>query len=477
MNSNVKSATIAGLLGIFLGGVGAHNWYLGEKKKGIIHVSLVGGAILIMLIADAIIPAVFSLRTAFSLAGILAFLNLVSGLLMTGSSFWGFIEGIQILTKGDAGLAQRGFATAANPVAQPASQPMQAVGTAQGSTTMGAGAQSTSVQSGWQGETGNAFNSDGGTESNAEGNANAQNATIQNGTPVNGQPVAQQPKAPMDPAKKKKIIRGVIIGLAAVVVAVVVVVVITIVTRVSYSEAYRVAKEIKPEIAEFYQNTSCKRVLNYVDDQYTDVTTYNEYAAKCLAAGGEVSSLTKKLGETEGVKKNKEIKAQYDKFSEGIEKTLPNQSELEKRLDIYKAWHGFVATEVKTDSTNSEVEAKVAFLTNSGDETLKKYGEGWKERALALTQAYRDYDNLPYTPADAKSAARRKYQDLQSDLKNWVAANKPDVSQLGGLNFDDNTKIYNEWTKLYKLIQTTYEEHYDEKSGDCSELFGEVICD
>lgn len=34
MNTNgFKSATTAGLLGIFLGAVGAHCWYLGDKKK------------------------------------------------------------------------------------------------------------------------------------------------------------------------------------------------------------------------------------------------------------------------------------------------------------------------------------------------------------------------------------------------------------------------------------------------------------
>lgn len=33
MNNNVKSATVAGLLGIFLGSIGAHCWYLGDKRK------------------------------------------------------------------------------------------------------------------------------------------------------------------------------------------------------------------------------------------------------------------------------------------------------------------------------------------------------------------------------------------------------------------------------------------------------------
>ena len=35
-----KSKLIAGLLGIFLGGLGIHDFYLGNTKKGIIHIIL-----------------------------------------------------------------------------------------------------------------------------------------------------------------------------------------------------------------------------------------------------------------------------------------------------------------------------------------------------------------------------------------------------------------------------------------------------
>jgi len=60
---NGKSRITAGLLGIFLGGWGVHNFYLGNTSKGIIQ--------LILTIVT------------FGIAGI-----------------WGFIEGIMILTGG-----------------------------------------------------------------------------------------------------------------------------------------------------------------------------------------------------------------------------------------------------------------------------------------------------------------------------------------------------------------------------------------
>ena len=113
MNQQPKSATTAGLLGIFLGGFGAHNWYLGEKKKGIIHVCMMSGGILVSAVASIILPAVLGPFAALRAAGIIAFLTGIAGLAAAASSIWGLVEGIIILSQGDAGLAAKGFTVAA----------------------------------------------------------------------------------------------------------------------------------------------------------------------------------------------------------------------------------------------------------------------------------------------------------------------------------------------------------------------------
>ena len=64
-NEKPKSKILAGLLGIFLGSVGVHNFYLGYTKKAV-------GQLLITVLSF----------------GILSFV----------SSIWGLIEGIMILT-------------------------------------------------------------------------------------------------------------------------------------------------------------------------------------------------------------------------------------------------------------------------------------------------------------------------------------------------------------------------------------------
>lgn len=70
-----KSKVAAGLLGIFLGTYGVHNFYLGYKKKAIIQVSVTGACLLLSICTFglSVIP-------------------------MMGISIWGLIEGIMILT-------------------------------------------------------------------------------------------------------------------------------------------------------------------------------------------------------------------------------------------------------------------------------------------------------------------------------------------------------------------------------------------
>lgn len=67
-----KSKMAAGLLGIFLGAYGAHNFYLGNKEKAIIQLIL-------------------------AIVGIVTLLLVIGYFILIGVSIWGFIEGILIL--------------------------------------------------------------------------------------------------------------------------------------------------------------------------------------------------------------------------------------------------------------------------------------------------------------------------------------------------------------------------------------------
>ena len=115
MQQNTKSATTAGLLGIFLGSFGAHNWYLGEKGKGIAHVCMMSGGLLIEILASAVLPNVMSITMWVQMAWLFTILGMIAVLAMSASAIWGLVEGIMLLTQGDAGLARKGYAVATMP--------------------------------------------------------------------------------------------------------------------------------------------------------------------------------------------------------------------------------------------------------------------------------------------------------------------------------------------------------------------------
>lgn len=99
-----KSSTVAGLLGIFLGTVGAHNFYLGQKKLGFIHVGLVGGSILLTIISTIVAASQTTVQGLLSGGfgasfGATVILGTISTLVICASGIWGLIEGIMCLTK------------------------------------------------------------------------------------------------------------------------------------------------------------------------------------------------------------------------------------------------------------------------------------------------------------------------------------------------------------------------------------------
>lgn len=106
----VKSATTAGLLGIFLGQYGAHDWYLGKKVKGAIHVALAAAGVILVMVATIIVANVDEFRLSVYGPPAYAFaMYIVAYLVLFGNGIWGLVEGIILLTKGDAGLQAQGY--------------------------------------------------------------------------------------------------------------------------------------------------------------------------------------------------------------------------------------------------------------------------------------------------------------------------------------------------------------------------------
>ncbi len=88
-----KSKVVAGLLGIFLGSIGAHNFYLGYKAKAIWQVAITGGSLVLgFLIIIISIPLAFIIIGYFTM-----FFGYALCFVPAGVGLWGLIEDLMIL--------------------------------------------------------------------------------------------------------------------------------------------------------------------------------------------------------------------------------------------------------------------------------------------------------------------------------------------------------------------------------------------
>ena len=101
-----KSKTTAALLAFFLGGLGIHNFYRGQKGRGFDHLGLVALGIILFIIAIATLVGSVdahgnvpdSASAGVGTAGVLGYLILI------GNSIWAFVEFIMILVSKDGTL-------------------------------------------------------------------------------------------------------------------------------------------------------------------------------------------------------------------------------------------------------------------------------------------------------------------------------------------------------------------------------------
>ncbi|MCR4649472.1 MAG: TM2 domain-containing protein [Lachnospiraceae bacterium] len=88
MEEERKSKVVAGLLGIFLGSLGIHNFYLGYKNKAIWQVALTGGSIVLgTIIVIVSIPLTLIVIDAFTM-----FIGYALYFIPLGVQLWGLVE-------------------------------------------------------------------------------------------------------------------------------------------------------------------------------------------------------------------------------------------------------------------------------------------------------------------------------------------------------------------------------------------------
>ena len=494
-NKETRSATVAGTLGILLGWVGAHNWYLGEKKKGMIHVALASSSLVIEFLVGVIWPSQNSITGLIGTASSIIMLAPIVSLLMFASEIWGIIEAVKILQEGDAGMIRRGFNTSASQGSTQSTSAPQSGFTPQGFAQPAAATQPGFV-----------------SQQNPQAPASTPPASVDHTAPttpttpvtnetqtmqapaqapaqfsVQNTPMSQpnQAKQPMDPKKKTALILGLAIGIG--VLALVIVLTITVVpavTKVDYGETYRAAKNLKKVVKKANSDSHCNNIKSEVNSSHTDMDEYDNYIEKCKIWHKDLvaDDLISELEDTDGVKKNDKISEQFKRFKAEYEALhLGDISEMSKILKTYQAMHNFTYASSKINEmkpTDDGVETAASYLINSGNKTLKTYGEGWRQRYLTYNVANRNYkQSLTTASINELQSLIKAQNNAKSEVENFESTSRPRLEEIAPLPITDAQKMTNEFSKLYDLIKTTYEENYDEESGDCPQVLGEVICE
>jgi hypothetical protein len=185
------------------------------------------------------------------------------------------------------------------------------------------------------------------------------------------------------------------------------------------------------------------------------------------------------LGETDAVKKDKDVKTLYDDFNSAYQEIVTSGEGIDEKLEAYRAMHKYLLVKenvfVNESYRNaSTVSSWAQILIDTDIEEFVTYGEGWKEKLNALADAYYSFSGIMNAEYYEKKANR---DEKLKEYRNYVNDNEPDVKTLFPLKFADRSGFVEKFEDLKDLITTSYEENYDEESGDCAIVFNIVHCE
>ncbi len=254
--------------------------------------------------------------------------------------------------------------------------------------------------------------------------------------------------------------------------------------KVDYSGTYLAAKELKSELQGLRSDTNCDKVIEYVDMQYTAMETYMKYIEGCKVASEGVSdSVVAKVGDTDGVRRDEEIRRRYETLKTSLETAKQGNANVNGVLDVYKIWHEWILAEAAGDNkhaewewTESDLNAASEILTKSDIKEFQEYGKKWLELKKAAAEATSMFFHPDFTQNDLPTLTQNMNQK-QDEFKKWKKENEPDVTDLYPLELVDTAKLYAKFEEFYNYIRDTYEKNYNTEVRGCTEFVTSVKCD
>lgn len=254
--------------------------------------------------------------------------------------------------------------------------------------------------------------------------------------------------------------------------------------KIDYSGAYLAAKDLRTEMQKLRSDSNCDKVIEYVDNQYTSKDTYAKYIDGCRTAGEGVSmDVVNKVGDTEGVLRDNEVRKRYDILVIAIKTAKEGNSDVEKLLKIYTLWHSWILAEADGnishndwDWTESDLKNATDILTESGISEFEEYGEKWLELKTEAAKAY--YANYHIDPGQTNlTEIYNNMVTAQNAFSEYKKENEPDIKELYPLELIDMAKLYSKFEDFYDYLRETYQNNYNQTVGGCKEFVNSIVCD
>ena len=256
-------------------------------------------------------------------------------------------------------------------------------------------------------------------------------------------------------AKKNQKSKGLIFGIAGgavVVVAAIVVAVVMLTGKPDYNKSYEEVKELYAKLKTFTNGSACEKLSNEGAESDVSEETLKGYISECKNEVKEVSEINRKLGATSGVKKDETLKKKFDDYDAKWQTLVSNEDGLEKDLQAYIAMHQFIVKADEIDvSSNPEGMLEMGdVLINSGNESLKKYGEAWNENARAVIDAVKKYQSA--SSASDRSKYRTELLNAVDKMEDFLDDDSL-LQESTNFNEDNADAMIDAFEDLYKSIQ------------------------
>lgn len=251
-------------------------------------------------------------------------------------------------------------------------------------------------------------------------------------------------------------------------------------TTLDYSQSYQIAKDLKREVQLIHNDTSCTKVTDYVSKSFVTAETFAGYIKDCQTMSNGPDTYISQLSQTEGVRKDSDLRSRYDLFVDAYHTAAGGSKTLAVTLDQYSLWHKWIlaisANTSEISWTDSDIESTTKILTESDVPAFVKYGEAWKKYFGEYVVASREYYTASFSD-EHKEDLRNTMSDKKKAYEDWKTKNDPNIPELIPLENPDTAYLYTKFEDLYNYIREAYQSNYNKEAGGCKEMANQVICD